>query len=108
MSAAAAPSTITAGQVADWLRLFIEPGQVTQLRALKVKQGWGGKRTIAGYFDYAHLDQMAEAALELEQAARGVYFVFNPLDPSILARCANRIDVAEEDGLSKVPHITGR
>src|SRR5262245_13073384 len=83
-------------QITDWLRLFIEPGQVTELRSLNVTENGRWPRTRAGFFDYQHLDQMAEAALDLERNAVGVYFVPNPVDPALLARCCNRVTVADQ------------
>jgi hypothetical protein len=96
MTATATTPSISIGQIADWLRLFIEPGQVTELRALKVRQRYGRPRTVAGFFDYDHLDQMAEEALKVEAAAQGVYFIPNQLNPAILARRSNRVEEAEE------------
>lgn len=88
-------------QIAEWLRLFIEPGQVTELRALKVRQKYGKPQTMSGFFDYDHLDLMAKEAVWLDQAAQGIYFIPNPLKPALLARRSNRVDVAEQgDGAS--------
>jgi hypothetical protein len=52
-------------QITAWLRLFIEPGQVTELRAIKVRRQGGKSHTEAGFFDSDHLAQMAEAACYL-------------------------------------------
>ncbi len=90
------PPAASAEQIASWLRLFVEPGQVVELRALKVKGKWGRPQTVAGFFDADHLPQMAEEALRLEKNAQGVYFTLNPLNPDILARRCNRVDVAEQ------------
>jgi hypothetical protein len=86
-------------QVVDWLRLFIEPGQVLQLLALKVPQRYGGPRTVAGNFNYDHIEEAARAALELTSNVSGVYFTINPLKVPVLARRANRVDVAAEGEL---------
>src|SRR5262249_7148048 len=83
-------------QVVAWLRLFVAPDQVTELRAIKVKQRWGRRQTIAGYFDQEHLDLLVKEGLRLEQDAQGVYFVLNPVDPALLARRYNGVEVAEE------------
>ena len=81
--------------IAQWLRLLKEPGQVTELRALEVKQRWGRPQTVAGFFDYDHLQQMAKEALILDDKSKGIYFTLNPLNPDLLARRSNRLDVAE-------------
>jgi hypothetical protein len=75
------PDTVAAG-----LRIFIRPGQVTELRALHVGGPW---RTFAGFFHYDHLRDMARHALALSREAAGVYFIPNPIDPALLARRPN-------------------
>ncbi len=88
-------------QLAGWLRLFVAPGQVTELRVPKARQKHGGARTVSGFFDGDHLDQMAAEALRLEASADGVYFVLNPVVPALLARRCNRVDIADQgDGTS--------
>jgi hypothetical protein len=88
-------------QVASWLRLLIEPGQVTELRALKVRRDRERTHTESGFFDSDHLEKMAEHALTITPVARGVYYTLNPLKPALLARRANRVDWAEEGELAK-------
>ena len=64
--------------VARWLRLFIQPGQLTELRALNcVAQD----RTVSGWFDYDSLELMAKQAVHLAKMSSGVYFVPNPINP---------------------------
>jgi hypothetical protein len=92
---------IDAGQVARWLRLFVEPGQVTELRAVKVRQRYGRPQTVAGFFDGGHLEEMAALALELSGQAKGVYFVLNPVKDALLARICNRVCVVGEDETTK-------
>jgi hypothetical protein len=95
-----APSTgrpIDVAVITDWLQVFIEPDQTTELRALGVSTAsYRRRHTEHGFFDYAHLSDMAEAALALSGRARGIYFCMNPLRADILACCANRIAVCEE------------
>jgi nucleotide-binding universal stress UspA family protein len=102
-------------QVVAWLGLLIAPDQVTELRALNVPQGWGRPQTMVGYFDAQHLRDMAEAALELDQwvgedgnSAKGIYFTLNPVDPSLIARRSNRVDVAGGITATKDEHIARR
>jgi hypothetical protein len=99
---------IDTAQVAAWLRLFVEPGQVTELRALDVQQRWGRPQTVAGFFDHAHLEDMAVEALRLSGQAKGVYFVPNPINPELLARICNRVRVVREDETTKDAHVLCR
>jgi hypothetical protein len=86
-------------QITNWLRVFIAPGQVTELRALEVStDGYRRPHTESGYFDYDHLEDMASAALTLcGQDAKGVYFAPNPLLPDLLARRFNRVAADARD-----------
>jgi hypothetical protein len=87
--------------VAADLALFVEPGQVTELRVLQVSRAnYRKPHTVAGFYDGDHLDALAKAALELTQYANGVYFVPNPLHPDLLARRCNRADVADSGSLA--------
>jgi hypothetical protein len=95
-------------QTAAWLRLLLEPGQVTELRALQVRRRAGGAHTEAGFFDYDHVDDMARLALEVSPFAKGVYFVMNPLKPDLVARRANRVDWAGEGELAGDAHVLRR
>ena len=75
-------------RISQYLALFIQPTQVTELRAF-------GDQIYAGWFDGAHLGDMARAAVELERkGTRGIYFLPNPVKPELLARSPNRISVA--------------
>jgi hypothetical protein len=82
--------------VTAWLRLFVEPGQVTELRALKVRERSYRPMTVAGFYDPEHLADMAKEALSLTRRAEGVYFTLNPLNPALKGRCANRAVTAED------------
>jgi hypothetical protein len=86
--------------IAGWLRRFIEPDQVTELRALAV----GGSETWAGLFTGRQLEAMAQAAISFETRSKGVYFVPNPLktpagtklgEVAKRSTCANDDDVIE-------------
>src|SRR5581483_4107756 len=93
-TAAAAPAAV----VARWLSLLIEPGGVTELRAIehRPRQDDGWTETVAGFFDVAHLPDMAARALQLDRKSEGVYFPLNPLVPEILARRMNRAAPVKE------------
>lgn len=90
-----------AAKIAEWLRIFIEPGQLTELRALDVSDGRGSQWTHheSGFFDYEHLDDMAKRAWELSvrHNATGVYFVPNMINTGLLARSANRTQRAKKE-----------
>jgi hypothetical protein len=100
--------TVGKGQVAEWLRLFVGPGDVTEVRAVQFKQGYGRPCTVAGYFDYEHLDAAAGEALRLDKNARGVYFVLNPVNPALLARICNRVRQVAEGETTGDAHVLCR
>jgi hypothetical protein len=80
------------GDLARWLRLVVEPGSVVELRILEcVDNPKYGSFTVAGYFDPEHLDELAKAAMTWTRKAAGCYLTINSVDPSLLARAANRI-----------------
>jgi|ERR1043165_178285 hypothetical protein len=60
--------------IARWLRLFIAPDQLTELRAI-------GDRVESQRFRGDQLEAMAAKAVTFERTAKGVYFVPNPLKP---------------------------
>jgi hypothetical protein len=100
---------ITAATIAEWLALFVRHDDVCELRALKVfTRQYTKPRTEAGFFDGQHLDIMAEEAMRLTPFAGGVYLTINPLKSEILARCANRIKIAETGDLAGDQHISRR
>lgn len=82
----------------DWLSNLIAVDQVFEIRGL-------GQRKFSGFFDHAHIKEAAIAALTLsDQTDRsgqwechGVYWTLNPLDPSVLARRANRVASVGKD-----------
>jgi hypothetical protein len=83
-------------EVIQFLNLIAAPGQVIELRLLKVQQGGqGGSRTLSGYFnDYGKL--AAEAAKH-NMMAQGAYITLNPANADLLARSVNRLRVAGKD-----------
>jgi len=76
-----------AGVILEYLRWFVGPGQVTELRAF-------GEQAFSGWFDFEHLERMANAAVELQYACRGIYFTPNPINPELLSRRPNQIGPA--------------
>jgi hypothetical protein len=61
------------------MRLILEPGHVTELRAVEVESQYGAPHIEAGFFDYEHLGDMVKEALRLTSRSTGVYFTLNPL-----------------------------
>ena len=77
------------------LGVLFEPGQVIEMRALKVKEGaW--ENTFSGY--YTDFNVCAQDAAGLSPAAEGVYVVLNPIKPELLARRHNRCAKMGKDG----------
>jgi hypothetical protein len=81
---------------------------VAELRVLHVTQKYGKPATVAGFYDGRHLPDMATDALKLTPLAKGVYLTINPLAPDILARCANRVQIAGTGDLAGDTHVVGR
>lgn len=92
ITAAAAWGTDPRADIIRYLRLVTAPGEVIELRILKaVDNPKYGAFTLSGYFDFDHLDDLADAALEWTALAEGVYVTINPVVPDLLARAANRL-----------------
>jgi hypothetical protein len=75
-----------------WLRLFVEPGSVHELRILNVVDNPNYPSfAVAGWFDHEHLDALAKTALAWTGRAEGCYVTINPVVPDLLSRAANRV-----------------
>jgi hypothetical protein len=93
MIAATAPRLRQIDAIAHWLAVFIEPGQVTELRALHLADG---RRMECAFYTGRTLRDMAAKAVQVEQAgATGIYFIPNPLrlDMASSRRAAKDADV---------------
>jgi len=90
------------------LDLFAEPGQVVELRLLKVQcQGQRFPVTMSGYFD--NLKLLADNASRYGGDAKGVYVTLNPVNPALFARAANRLRTAgKTDSLTSDADIIKR
>ena len=67
--------------------LLLEPGQVTELRALDVTTAdYRRPHTVSGYFDSP--EALVRSAAGLSTSAKGLYIVLNPVNPALLARAA--------------------
>src|SRR5262245_38268212 len=75
--------------------LLFEPEQVVELRC-PIRPG----RTISGYFN--DFEKLATEAAKLSGTVPGVYITPNPVETSLLARAANRVqDYAKETTTDK-------
>jgi len=83
-------------EILRFLNLVAEPGQIIELRLLKVQTSRTQfPCTLSGYFsDYKKL---AEAASKSCALAQGTYITLNPVNPALLARAVNRVRVAGKD-----------
>jgi len=79
-----------AALIREALDLFLVEQAILEVRALDA----GPKRTIAGYFDLAHIDDAVEAAIDIaiHTPAPAIYCTLNPVDPILLARAVNRVE----------------
>jgi hypothetical protein len=92
-------------RIAEWMRLFVEPGQVVELRVIAPpvdrKANPHAKYTSSGWFDFDHIDDLAHEAAHYSGADGfdGVYFTPNSLKPKVLERRANYFAESKvEDG----------
>jgi hypothetical protein len=74
--------------------LLMAPGDVHEIRIPKA----GRRGTISGYFDDP--EALADAVLPLDGTVPGVYVTFNPCNPALLARAANRLKERAEQTTS--------
>ncbi len=80
--------------IADALRCIIFPGSVFEIRALGcTTPEYRRPHDEHGYYDFDHINDAAAAAVRLGSASGNVYFTFNPVNPDLLSRRANRVDV---------------
>jgi P4 family phage/plasmid primase-like protien len=97
----------TVAEIVNGLRRLTEPGQVVELRALP---DWEDNPVFAGIYDTDHLAEMAAEAKRLcdQKGYQGIYFTLNPLNPDLLARRPNRVDVATTGQLTTDGDVTWR
>ena len=72
----------------DWLHP--DPGTVFEIRVL-IK----GKRVRSGYFDDRDEALRVISREDTGAATKGIFVTVNPCKPSLLARCRNRLEIAE-------------
>ncbi len=102
ITTASKPPANDLAEINKALELFHGHG-VVELR--HIGPGWKGrKETNSGYYD--DLDKLARDAATAKQG--NVYVTLNPVDPSLLARRANRTDAAGSGDTTGDAHIIGR
>jgi hypothetical protein len=88
------------------LARVIAAGAVFEVRALDAQlSGNGRTATISGYFN--SLDACVTELRKLS-GAKGIYVTLNPVNPALLARCANRLDYAKKNATTNDLHILER
>ncbi len=86
-------------EVAGWLAVLVDPGQVAELRAPRaVGPDPGRTANVVGFFDAGHLPEMAREALRLSGRAPAVYFTLNPVRPELMG---GRKSAADADIVSR-------
>ncbi len=95
MESAALTRDAIAAEVARFLHLLTQPGDVFEVRAPKCLERRGATytSTVSGYFPHASIETAAGLIAELDESALapGVYITLNPIKPDLLARAANRL-----------------
>jgi AAA domain len=71
------------------LGFFFEPGDVIEIRALRVDSK--AENTWGGYFNIENSEAIKKELSRVNGHAEGIYFVLNRLNPALLARSANRL-----------------
>jgi hypothetical protein len=95
-----------AAEVRKALARIIKSGAVFEVRALDATLSANRRpATISGYFDNP---DACVAALKKLAGAVGIYITINPVDPALLARCANRLDYAGRNSATGDQHILQR
>jgi hypothetical protein len=94
-------------EIARALEMVTEPGQVIELRLLKVVNGNGFARTVSGYFNDPQ--RLVAEAVKYAPTAEGAYITLNPVRPELLARAANRVrNVGKDSPLTSDTDIVKR
>lgn len=78
-----AGKTQTSPEITQAASVLLDPGTVTEVRAFSVSGN------SSGFVD--NPEDLAEAVAELDRRGFAIYWTLNPVDPSLHARAANRI-----------------
>lgn len=89
------PALYESAVIVQALRLILQPGQVTELRALDcVTTDDRRPHTLSGYFNDP--EKLAQALCGI-RSAKGIYFVPNPIKPDLLTRSVNKARRIDKD-----------
>lgn len=83
---------VQVARVTTWLKYFIHPGEIAQLQVI-----YTNGKIDGGFFDFEHLEMMARTACHWHEwyafrgTPKGLYFVLNPINPSLLNHSPNKI-----------------
>lgn len=72
------------------LRLFHQPGEIVEIRCLRVP-GRGKSFQASGYFDDFDLAAQIVAEYDAERKPEGIYHTLNVVNPALFARSPNQI-----------------
>lgn len=82
------PTTVEITEaIAKQMKIFFQPGDVIELRALKPTSGYN--QTASGYFN--NVEDFAKEAAKIDGKYEGIYFTLNPVNPELLARAKNKV-----------------
>jgi hypothetical protein len=85
-------NTVNMDAIITTCETLFRPGDVVELRIPDAPR----KGTVAGYFD--DWEKLAKAAALFSGKAPSVYITLNPVNPALLARCANRVQEFVKQG----------
>jgi putative DNA primase/helicase len=107
ISASYTSNIANAADIERSLRTILAPGQITEVRALEATSGTDRRpQTYSGYFnDPAKLAAEVTSTLK---AAKGIYFVPNPVHEGLLARAVNRLRPCGRDPTTADGDVTSR
>lgn len=98
-------TTCLKDSIVNALSIIIEPGQVTEVRALHATTpNYRRPHTESGYFD----DPVKLADSVINLSAAGIYFIPNPVNSGLLSRAVNRIRTISKDSLTSDLDIAKR
>jgi hypothetical protein len=93
-------------EVRKTLARIIDSEAVFEVRALDAQLSTNRRTaTISGYFNNP---DACIAELGKLIGAKGIYVTLNPVNPALLARCANRLDYAQKNATTNDQHILQR
>lgn len=93
-------------EIARAVRLFSQPGDVRELRALDAIMSHDRRpHTESGYFDDA--EKLAAAAAAIQMAG-GIYVTLNPVTPELLARSVNKARAVGKSNPTTADHDIAR